>query len=81
MDTHTPMMRAGRPAPSVRGKHAKGGPRTGSPRENAVRMLLTALVLAALAASSAALAGHTGGPAAGHSLIGSRYILNTPWMY
>jgi hypothetical protein len=81
MDTHTPMMHAARPASSVRGKHAKGGPRTGSPRENAIRMLLTALVLAALAASSAALAGHTDGHAAGHGLIGSGHILNTPWMY
>ena len=81
MNTHTPMMHAGRPAPSVSGNHARGGPRTGSPRGNAIRMVLTALVLATLAASSAALAGHTDGHADGHALTGSGYIPNTPWMY
>jgi hypothetical protein len=81
MNNQTQMMRAGRPVPSVRGKHAKGGPRTESPRENAIRVLLTALVLAALTASSAALAGHADGHAAAHGLMGSGYILNAPWMY
>jgi hypothetical protein len=77
MNTHTPMMRAERPAASVRGRHAKGGPRTESPAGNVIRVSVTTLLLAALAASSAALAGHVDG----HALLTSGYILRTPWMY
>ena len=64
----------------LRGEPAKGGPRTKSSGANTIRVLLAALVFAALAASSAATSGHLGGHVA-HSLIGSGYISNTPWMY